>query len=97
MITDGMLYSLWLVLAVIGLNLLVGVYSALKENQFTVYRFPGFLRTGILHCVVPLLAIVYMLPLDHTEFLLVSVYYIGALAVFLKYILDVINKIKKIL
>lgn len=94
MVSGFMLYALWLVLIAIGLNLVMGVYQAFASNSFDIAKLGTFLRTGILFSVFPLFVIAYLSPLDPTGFLLKSGYYIGAMAVFITYIIDAFRKVR---
>lgn len=94
MVSGYMLYALWLVLAAIGLDVLLGVYRAFQSNSFDVKTFLNFLRSGILQSVLPLLIIAYMMPLDPTGWILTIAYYVSAAAVFVKYLLDLAAKLK---
>ncbi|GAX88539.1 hypothetical protein [Effusibacillus lacus] len=95
MVSGYMLYALWLVLAAIGLNVLLGVFQSLRAQSFSVGKFTNFLKSGILFSVLPLLIVAHMMPLDPTGWILKIAYYAGAIGVFLNYMMDVFAKIKK--
>ncbi|WP_018132337.1 hypothetical protein [Effusibacillus pohliae] len=95
MVSGLLLYALWLVLAAIGLNVLLGVIRAFIGGSFDLGTFTNFLKSGILYSVLPLLVIAYMMPMDPTGWLLQIAYYAGALGIFLKYLVDLLQKLKK--
>lgn len=95
MFTSAMLLSLWLTLAVIGLNFVVAVVQAVFSRTFSLQKFPDVLRTGILHGVFPLLVLARITPAAEWSWLMTLGYYAGAVALFAKYFSDLVSKLKK--
>lgn len=95
MVSGFMLYALWLVLAAIGLNVLLGTLRAVMSNSFSLGMFTNFLKSGILYSVLPLLILAHLMPMDPTGWLMPIAYYAAALALFLIYLMDVIRKLRK--
>lgn len=95
MFTFAMLLSLWLTLAVIGLNFVVAVVQAFFAHTFSLQKFPNVLRTGILHGVLPLLVLAKLIPAAEWTWLMTLGYYAGAVALFAKYFSDLASKLKK--
>ncbi|MDQ0339172.1 hypothetical protein J2S00_001958 [Caldalkalibacillus uzonensis] len=91
-LSGWMLYMMWAVLGVIGLNLLAGIYQAFKSDSFSFSVLPNFLRNFLLF-VLPLLLLANMAPLDPTGWLVKGGYLVGAVGVIIKYLIDVKNKL----
>ncbi|MFK7697707.1 hypothetical protein [Paenibacillus sp. HJGM_3] len=92
MLTDYMLYAMWVVLGLMGLDFLVGLYKALKTNSMMPSVVLGYLL-DTLYYILPLFLLANMAPLDHTDWLLKIAYYIGAVGVAWKYLLDIKKKL----
>ncbi|MFD0696743.1 hypothetical protein ACFQZT_22010 [Paenibacillus sp. GCM10027628] len=86
-LTGWMLYSMWVVLGLMGLSFLMGLYRSLKAGSFSSKLILGYLQ-DMLFYVFPLFLMANMMSLDHTGWLLQIAYYIGALGVVLKYLED---------
>ncbi|MCY9665167.1 hypothetical protein M5X11_09375 [Paenibacillus alginolyticus] len=84
-LTGWMLYSMWVVLGLMGLSFLLGLYKALKAGSFSSALILTYLQ-DMLYYVFPLFLISNMMSLDPTGFLLLVAYYIGALGLVLKYL-----------
>lgn len=84
-LTGWMLYSMWVVLGLMGLSFLLGLYKALKAGSFSSALILTYLQ-DMLYYVFPLFIISNMMSLDPTGFLLLVAYYIGALGLVLKYL-----------
>lgn len=87
-----MLYIMWGVLGIIGVDLLVGIFKAITGNYFSLSTLADFLK-GILHYVFPLYILVNLMSLDPTGWFIITLYYIGAVGVILKYIFDINRKL----
>ncbi|MCY0875731.1 MAG: hypothetical protein OWT28_05635 [Firmicutes bacterium] len=95
MVTGFMMYALWLVLIVIGLNVLVGAIRAVVRDQFDTDVFPRYLTTAILGGVLPLLVLAHLRYIDPSGWLILLFYYVSAIGLFVKYLLDLLRKIKR--
>jgi hypothetical protein len=90
-LTGWMLYTMWLVLGMMGLKFLMGLYRSLKGSKFSHTLIMSFLQ-DLLYYILPLFLLANMRSLDPTGFLLLIGYYIGALGVVLKYLADIQGK-----
>jgi hypothetical protein len=87
-----MLYTMWVVLALIGIDFLAGIYNHVRSNTFTFSELSNFLN-GLLYYVFPLIILVNLMPLDPTEWIVQIAYYVGVVGVIIKYLLDIQNKL----
>lgn len=95
MLTGFMMYAMWLVLIVIGLNVLVGAVRAANRGNFAADTFPRYLVTAILGGVLPLLVLAHLRGIDPTGWLILLFYYVSAIGLFVKYLLDLLSKLKR--
>lgn len=86
-LTGWMLYSMLVVLGLMGLSFLFGLYKALKAGSFSSSLILSYLQ-DLLFYVFPLFMLSNMMSLDPTGFLFMVFYYLGALGVALKYLAD---------
>ncbi|MCY0902262.1 MAG: hypothetical protein OWU32_08785 [Firmicutes bacterium] len=93
--TGFMMYALWLVLIAIALNVLLGSVRAAMRGQFDVDIFVHYLVNGILGGVLPLLVIAHLRGIDPTGWLILLFYYVSAVGLFVKYLLDALSKIRR--
>ncbi|MDB5085226.1 MAG: hypothetical protein JWN30_2112 [Bacilli bacterium] len=93
-LSGWMLTTLLVVLIVMGLNLLIGLYKGIATGSLSIAKMPNFLL-GILHYVAPLLILAQLTTLDPTGILVMIGYYVGGIAVVLKYLGDIKNKLVK--
>jgi hypothetical protein len=83
-----MLYIMWAVLCIIGVDLLVGIFKSIMNKTFSISTLANFLK-GILYYVFPLMILVNLMPLDPTGWFILILYYVGAVGVIFKYIFDI--------
>jgi hypothetical protein len=86
-----MLYTMWVVLALIAIDLLVTIYTSFQNNSFSLSLLSNFL-SGILNYVFPLFIVVNLMPLDPTGWLIKIAYYVGAIGVIFRYLVDIKNR-----
>jgi hypothetical protein len=84
-LTGWMLYTMFVVLGLMGLSFLYNLYTALKAGTFSSSLFLSYLK-DLLFYVFPLFMLSNMMALDPTGFLMLIGYYLGALGVALKYL-----------
>ncbi|WP_096188857.1 hypothetical protein [Evansella halocellulosilytica] len=87
-----MLYTMWVVLAAIGVNFLLGIINSFRQNTFALSNLAEFLN-GILYSVFPLFILVNLMTLDPTSWLFLTAYYIGAVGVIFKYLYEIQEKL----
>lgn len=92
MLSGLMLYTMWVVLALIGIDLLVDIYKSLTAHSFAIANLADFLN-GILSYIFPLFILASLTALDPTGWLVLIAYYTGAVGVIFKYISDIQRKL----
>jgi hypothetical protein len=90
-----MLYTLYVIMGLIALDILAGLYKSITTNSFSFARLAGFLTSGILYLVFPLTLLISWMPKDPTGWVLKIMYYIAALGIVIKYILDIVGKLSR--
>lgn len=91
-LTGYMLYAMWGILILIGIDFIMGLYRAFKLKIFNLARLTDFL-SGLLYDVFPLIILVSLMPLDPTGWIILIAYYIGAAGVVWKYLMEIRSKI----
>ncbi len=86
-----MLYAMWGVLGVMGIDFLASVFRSLKRSSFSTALVLDYLR-DLLNYVFPLFIVVNLIPLDPTGWILLIGYYLASLAVFLRYVFAIKDK-----
>jgi hypothetical protein len=92
MLTGWMLYAMWAVLGLIGLNFLASLYRSLKVGHYSNTVILSYLQ-DVLYYVLPLFLLANMMSLDPTGWLVLIAYYIGAVGVILKNVTDIKSKL----
>jgi hypothetical protein len=90
-LSGWMLYTMWAVLGLMGLNVLSGMYRALMSNSFSLSKVPNFLN-GMLTTVLPLLLLAGATSIDDTNWLVETAYYVGGVGSVWKYLKDIKGK-----
>jgi hypothetical protein len=91
-LTDWMLYTMWAVLGLMGLNFLVGLYRSLRVGDFSNTLILSYLQ-DLLYYVLPLFLLANIMSLDPTGWLVQIGYYIGGIGVIIKYVTDIKSKL----
>jgi hypothetical protein len=92
-LTGYMMYTMMVVLGVIALDILAGLYRSIVTNSFSFAKLANYLKSGILYSVVPLLVLAYMSGWSMWDWLLIAMYYVGALGIVIKYLMDIVKKL----
>lgn len=91
MLTGWMLYTMWAVLGLIGLNWLVDMYRSLIGKTFSSNNLTSVLG-AMMTTVLPMLILVYVMPLDPTGWIVLIAYYLSGLGVILSNLSDLKKK-----
>ncbi|CAM3909063.1 hypothetical protein COLU111180_13810 [Cohnella lubricantis] len=86
-LTYWMEVALWVVLGAMAADFLAGLFRMLTNSSLSFEPVLGYLR-DILYYIVPLLVLASLATMDTTGWIVLVGYYIGALAVFFKYLRD---------
>ncbi len=90
-LTDWMLYAMWVILGLMGLNLIFGIVKSLAHGKLDHNPILGALK-DIIYCVLPLLLLAGFKDADQTGWAVLTFYYIGAVGVIWKYLMDIKTK-----
>ncbi|HTG71913.1 MAG TPA: hypothetical protein VL921_21850 [Candidatus Udaeobacter sp.] len=92
-VSDWILYTMWAVLGLLIIDFLISFVKAFWAGSFDPYFALGYLK-DVLYYVLPLNVILTLRSIDPTSWILVSLYFILALAVILHYLWDIKRKFK---
>ncbi|UCZ51425.1 hypothetical protein LGQ02_11070 [Bacillus shivajii] len=87
-----MLYTFWVVMALIAIDYLAGIYRALRRNNFSLSNLADIL-TSVLYHVFPLLILASLVSIDPTGLVVLIVYYLAAIGVIFKYLIEIQKKL----
>lgn len=92
-LADWMIYTMWAVFGLMIIDFLIAFFRRFWEGSFDPAFALGYLK-DVLYYVLPLNVILSMTSIDPTGWILVIFYFIGGIAVILKYVLDIIKKFR---
>ncbi|MGD8189326.1 hypothetical protein ACQCN2_04915 [Brevibacillus ginsengisoli] len=87
-LTDWVIYTMWLIFGFMIVDLLIVLFRSFWQGSFDPVFVLDYLK-DILYYILPLNLIISMSSIDPTGYILVTFYFIGGIAVILKYILDI--------
>lgn len=87
-LTHWMEFAMWVVLASMAADFLVGVFKSLTSGKFSHEPVLVYLK-DIVSYVFPLLVLAGISVMDSTGWIVQVGYYLGAVAVFVKYLLAI--------
>ncbi|MFC4769912.1 hypothetical protein [Effusibacillus consociatus] len=90
-LTGWMIYTMWAIFGLMFIDFLIALFRSLKEGSFDPTFVLGYLK-DVLYYVLPLIIVVYLIPIDPTGWILVIGYFVFGIAVILKYLLDIKRK-----
>ena len=90
-LTSFMIYTLWAVFGLMILDFLIAAIKSFWIGTISPAIVLDYLK-GVLYYVFPLNVIVSMIPMDPTGWILTIFYFVGGIAVMLKYALDIKGK-----
>ncbi|MBD0381802.1 hypothetical protein [Paenibacillus sedimenti] len=93
-LTDWMLYTMWAVFGLMIIDFLIAFFKLFWEGAFNPSFVLGYLK-DILYYVFPLNVLLSLLSIDPTGWILVIFYFIGGIAIVLKYVVDIIKRFQK--
>jgi hypothetical protein len=92
-LADWMVYTLWGVLGLMSLDLLIQLLKSIGKGSFDLTFVLDYLK-DVLYYVMPLTVLLSLFDLDPTGWALVIFYFLGGLAVIVKYVTDIIHRFK---
>lgn len=87
-LADWMIYTVWAIFALMIVDFLVVLFRSFWQGSFNPGFVLGYLK-DILYYILPLNMLISMSSIDPTGYALVTFFFIGGIAVVLKYILDI--------
>ncbi|MCX7569889.1 hypothetical protein OS242_07920 [Tumebacillus sp. DT12] len=90
-LSGWMLYTMYAVLGLIGLNVLAGMYRALMSNTFSLSLVPNFLG-DMLHTVLPLMILAGAQTYDPTGWIALIAYYVAGVGLIWRYLMEIKGK-----
>ncbi|MFC5468243.1 hypothetical protein ACFPPD_05885 [Cohnella suwonensis] len=91
-LTYWMEIAMWVVLGSMAADFLVGLYKSLKGGKVAHESVLVYLK-DIVSYVLPLLVLASISVMDTTGWIVLVGYYVGAIAVIAKYLLDIKGKL----
>ena len=91
-LSGWMLYTMYAVLAVIGLDLLANWYRALMSHSFSIDNLTEFLGSMISY-VLPMMILSWLTAIDPTDWGAMIAYYVGGAGIVLKYLVSIKKKL----
>lgn len=92
-LADWMVYTLWGVLGLMSLDLLIQLLKSFWKGSFNLSFVLDYLK-DVLYYVMPLTVLLSLFDMDPTGWVLVIFYFLGGLAVVVKYLTDIIHRFK---
>jgi hypothetical protein len=92
-LSDWMVYTLWGVLGLMSLDFLIQLLKSFWKGSFNLTFVLDYLK-DVLYYVMPLTVLLSLVELDPTGWTLVIFYFLGGLAVMVKYGTDIIHRFK---
>lgn len=91
-LSGWMLYTMYAVLVVIGLDLLAGWYRALVSHSFSLDNLTEFLGSMISY-VLPMIILSWLTAIDPTGWGVMIAYYVGGIGIVLTYLVSIKRKL----
>lgn len=92
-LADWMLYTMWAVFGLMLIDFIIAFFKSFWKGSFSPTLVLDYLK-DVLYFVFPLNVILNMLSIDPTGWILIAFYFIGGIAVSIKYVMDIFNKFK---
>jgi hypothetical protein len=92
-LSNWLVYTLWAVFGLMIIDFLIGFIKSFWKGSLTLTYVLDYLK-DVLFYVMPLYIIVTISSIDPTGWILNIFYFIGGIAVSLKYLLDIVKKFK---
>lgn len=90
-LADWMMYTMWAIFGLMIIDFLIAFFQSFWKGSFNPTFVLGYLK-DVLYYVLPLEIVLSLIPTDPTGWTLVIFYFVGGIAVILKYLLDIKRK-----
>ncbi|MBS4211299.1 MULTISPECIES: hypothetical protein [Neobacillus] len=92
-LADWMLYTLWAAFGLMLIDFLIAFVKSFWKGSFSPTLVLDYLK-DVLYFIFPLNILISMLSIDPSGWILVTFYFIGGIAISLKYLFDIYKKFK---
>ncbi|MDQ6419367.1 hypothetical protein RB620_07975 [Paenibacillus sp. LHD-117] len=91
-LTHWMEVAMWVVMGSMALDFLMGLFKGMTGGKLSHELVLGYLK-DMVYFVLPLFMLAGLAAMDTTGFVVLVGYYLGALAVVVKYLMDMKSKL----
>lgn len=91
-LTHWMEVAMWVVMGSMALDMLVGMFKSMSGGKLSMELVLGYLK-DMVYYVLPLFMLAGLSAMDNTGWILLAGYYLGSLAVVVKYLMDMKAKL----
>ena len=92
-LADWMIYTMWAIFGLMIIDFLIVLFRSFWQGSFDPGFVLGYLK-DVLYYILPLNMIVSMTAIDPTGYTLVTFYFIGGIAVIIKYVMDIVRRFR---
>lgn len=86
-LTHWMEVAMWVVMGSMALDMVIGLFKSMSGGKLSLDLVLGYLK-DMVYYVLPLFMLAGLSAMDNTGWILLVGYYLGALAVVVKYLMD---------
>ncbi|MET3289363.1 hypothetical protein EDM56_27525 [Brevibacillus fluminis] len=90
-LADWMIYTIWAIFGLMIVDFLIVLFQKFWRGSFNPGFVLGYLK-DILYYILPLNMIISMSSIDPTGYVLMIFYFIGGIAVIVKYVMDILKR-----
>lgn len=91
-LTHWMEVAMWVVMGSMALDMLIGMFKSMSGGKLSMELVLGYLK-DMVYYVLPLFMLAGLSAMDNTGWILLAGYYLGSLAVVVKYLMDMKAKL----
>lgn len=91
-LTHWMEVAMWVVMGSMAVDFLVGLFMSMKDGKLSHELVLGYLK-DVMYYVLPLFVLAGLSAMDPTGWVVMVGYYVGALGVVVKYLMDIKGKL----
>ncbi|MHA6482519.1 hypothetical protein ACX1C1_11535 [Paenibacillus sp. strain BS8-2] len=91
-LTHWMEVAMWVVMGSMALDMMIGLFKSMSGGKLSLELVLGYLK-DMVYYVFPLMMLAMLSAMDSTGWIVLVGYYLGALAVVVKYLMDMKAKL----
>lgn len=92
-LADWIIYTMWGIFGLMSIDLLIALFKSFWKGSFNPTLVLDYLK-DILYFVFPLNIVISFFEIDPTGWILIIFYFVGGIAIIIKYLTDIINRFK---